>query len=163
MYFDSGGDFEFRDALWMKKRQRIIDLFMDKYPRRNRSTMTALACNSYTPIEIVEFILKHSSDLVYQWGDWNEKIEDRLRDKKRSAMRHAEHYLSENEEELDDHEKSLIYDYLYQTGQRESCIKALDSLPVTSKQQKKFDGLVGFLFFIALILLTSIFISQPLP
>jgi hypothetical protein len=134
MYCDFGGDLQFSDALWATKKQRIIDLFMDKYPRRSRSTMTALACNSYTPVEIIEFILKSSSDLVYQWGGWSEKIEDRLKGKKRDAMRYAKLYLPKNEEELNDHEKSLIHDYLYLTGQRESCIKIFESPPVTSEQ-----------------------------
>lgn len=173
MYFYSGGDFQFSDALWAKKKQRIIDLFMDKYPRRNRSTMTGLACNSYTPIEIVEFISKRSRDLVFQWGDWDEKIEDRLNQKKRNAMRHGERCLSKNEEELDDYQKSLIHDYLYLTGQCESCIKSLESSPVVNKQHKKFDNPtfeipavylipLGFLVVIAWMLLSSIFIDQPL-
>lgn len=102
--------------------------------------MTALACNSHTPVEIIEFISKNQTDLVYQWGDWSKKIEDRLKSKKRSAMRYAKMYLFDNQEELNDHEKSLIHDYLYLTGQRESCIERLESSPVASKRESGFDN-----------------------
>lgn len=102
--------------------------------------MTALACNSYTPVEIIEFISENQADLVYQWGDWRKKIEDRLKSKKRSAMRYAKLYLSHNQEELNDHEKSLIHDYLYLTGQRESCIKRFESPPVASKEEEGFNS-----------------------
>ncbi len=140
MYCDFGGDLQFSGALWATERQHIIDLFMDKYPRRSRSVMTALACNSHTPVEIIEFISRNSGDLVFQWGDWNKKIEDRLKSKKRNAMRYAKLYLSENEEELNDHEKSLIHDYLYLTGQRESCIKIFESPSVAGKREEGFDN-----------------------
>jgi hypothetical protein len=157
MYCDFGGDRQFSDALWATEKQRIIDLFMDKYPRRNRSVMTAPACNSHTPVEIIEFISRNQADLVYQWGDWSKKIEDRLKSKKRNAMRYAKLYLSENEEELNDHEKSLIHDYLCLTGQRESCIKRFESPSVAGKQEEGFDNPSFSLpatYFIHLVLLT---------
>jgi hypothetical protein len=122
MYFIDNGPTPFSNALWLINRQKIIDLFLKKYPKRDRDVMTGLARNNNTPIEIVEFIANRP-DLVFQWGEFYEKVQDSLKYKKRNAMRYGKRLLLENFEELPYYDQSLVYDYLYLTGQRESCIK----------------------------------------
>ena len=88
--------------------------------RGNRDVMTGLALNSYTPVEIVEFI-QAKPQWILSYGEFHVRVDEELKEKKHRAMRHGEWLSKKDQEGLRSYEQSYVFDYLYLTGQREKC------------------------------------------